>query len=335
MATIKEVAQLAEVSVATVSRVLNDTGFVSEPLRERVLKAAKDLNYRPSRVAKSLRHQKTNTIGVLVPQLDMPFFSTLTFAIQRTLADSEYYTLVASTMEDSVQELAYVEMMIESRVDGVIIVPTGHALSNIERLVEANVPMVLVDRDFNALPQIDRVLCDNRTGAYHAVKHLLQRGHRHIALVGGPTYSTPIQRRVQGYEDALREFSVKRPDHWFILENRPPFEMGYEGAKRLFTQQPYPTAIFALGDITAVGVLHAARELGITMPDDVSLVGFDDIPLAAYCLPPLTTVAQPVYDMGRVAAQRLIKRIENAVDDTQRTILDAVLVERESTMALT
>lgn len=337
MATIKEVAERAHVSVATVSRVLNNSGFVSEELRERVMEATHELNYRPSRVAKSLRHQKTYTIGVLVPQLDLPFFSRLTLAVQQTLANSEYYTLVASSMEDAEQEDAYIEMMIGQRVDGVILVPTGHSLSNIGRLVEADVPTVIVDRDVDGYPQIERILCDNETGAYDAVCHLLKQGHREIGLVGGPDYSVPIQDRVSGYEQALKEWGLeKRPD-LFILENLPAFDMGYAGAMRLFALEQRPTAIFALGDITAVGVLHAAREMGIKLPQDISLVGFDDIPLAAYCLPPLTTVSQPVWDMGKAAALSLLEHIAHKDEremTIQREILSAELITRESTAAL-
>lgn len=335
MATIKEVAERAQVSVATVSRVLNNSGFVSEELRERVLTASTELNYQPSRVAKSLRHQKTYTIGVLVPQLDLPFFARLTLAIQQTLATSNYYTLVASTLEDANQETAYIDMMIGQRVDGVIIVPTGHSATNIGRLVQADVPLVIVDRDVAGFAGVERVLCDNHTGAYDAMRHLLQAGHRDIALIGGPTYSVPIQNRVRGYEQALQEWGIEKRAAWVILDDLPAFDMGYEGAKRIFALDQYPSAIFALSDITAVGVLHAAREVDLTLPEDISLVGFDDIPLAAYCLPPLSTVAQPIYEMGVVAAERLLARIHDTTTHEQRQILPATFVERQSTLART
>lgn len=331
MATIKEVAKHAGVSVATVSRVLNASGYVSEELKQRVREAAKALNYQPSRVAKSLRHQKTNTIGVLVPQLDLPFFSALTFAIQQSLSDDEYFTLVGSTMENARQEAAYIDMMIGQRVDGLIMVPTGHDATNIQRLVDFGIPTVIVDRDISGFPQLDRVLCDNEEGAYYAAQHLIQLGHREVCVVGGPQYSLPIQKRLHGIKRAFEEADLSLADDHIFIEAGGQFDLGHNLAQRILQSSLKPSAIFALGDVMAVGVIHAADEAGIDLPDSLSIVGFDDIPMAAYILPALTTVMQPIYDMGRAAVAILLERIGEPDRKTQRLELSPELIVRQST----
>ena len=167
MATIKEVAEHAKVSVATVSRVVNNSGYVSADLRERVEKAMHLLNYKPSALARSLRRQETHTIGVLVPELNQPFFGTLVFAMEKTLFARDYRTLICSSEEDAVKEAAYVDILLRQRVDGVILVPTGQSAEGVSRLLQANIPVVLIDRDLPNLA-INRVLSDNFGGAYAA-----------------------------------------------------------------------------------------------------------------------------------------------------------------------
>src|SRR5688572_22198797 len=180
MPTIKEVADRARVSVATVSRVINKTGYVSIDLQERVTEAMRELNYQPSALARSLRRQETHTVGLLVPQLNHPFFSNLVFSIEKTLFDHEYRAFMCSAEESQEKEAAYVDMLLRQRVDGVILVRTGTSVSNVGRLLEQNVPVVLVDRDVPSL-RINRVLCDNEQGGYMGIRHLLELGHKHIA----------------------------------------------------------------------------------------------------------------------------------------------------------
>lgn len=333
MATIKEVAKHARVSVATVSRVLNSSGYVSEELKERVRLAARELNYQPSRVAKSLRHQKTHTIGVLVPQLDQPFFSAITFAIQQALSEDEYFTLVSSTMENAQQESAYVDMMIGQRVDGVIMIPTGRDATNIQRLVDFGMPMVIVDRDVVGFPQVDRVLCDNEEGAHVAARHLIELGHREICVVGGPGYSEPVQDRLRGIKRAFDEAGIPLADENILIEVGKQFDLGHNLTQRILGGSR-PSAIFALSDVAAVGAIHAAHKAEVSLPHSLSIVGFDDIPMAAYILPALTTVMQPVYEMGRAAAAMLLERIDEPERGTQRLELRSELVVRESTTAV-
>jgi LacI family transcriptional regulator len=330
MATIHDVAAEAGVSIATVSRVLNNTDYVSDEVRERVLAAAEKLHYRPNRVAQSLRSSRSQTIGVLVPQIDQPFFSKLTFAIQQALHKNDYYTLVANTMEARQQEKQYLHMLLEQRVDGVLIVPTGHSQDAFESLNSNGIPTVIIDRDVTDLDTADRVLCDNRQGAQEAMQYLIERGHRSICVIGGPAYSSAVQQRIAGCKRAIEEADTSINCDFITLE-LPEFELGYSTAIDRLNRDTRPTAIFALSDVTAVGVIHAARRLDIRVPDDLSVVGFDDIALASYSIPSLTTVTQPVEAMGVKAVELLMERIQEERDTRKTIFFDLSLVVRQST----
>jgi LacI family transcriptional regulator len=330
MPTIKQVADQARVSVATVSRVINKTGYVSLDLQERVTAAMRDLNYQPSALARSLRRQETQTIGLLVPQIDHPFFGTLSFAIEKTLFADRYRMLLCSAEENLEKEDIYVEMLLRQRVDGVIFVPTGHSASNLRRLIEQKVPVVLVDRDLPGL-QLSRVLADNRRGAYEGVRHLLDLGHRVIGIVGGPVYSPPMVTRIAGARQALGEMGLDSSPEVMVSSPHQQFEMGYNALRELLKHKPRPTAIFALTDVMAIGVLHAAAEHGLTVPHDLSVMGFDDVPMAAYSLPALTTIAQPIYRMGEVAVQILLRQILGDHPPIENVLLETQLIVRKST----
>ena len=330
MATIKEVAERARVSVATVSRVVNNSGYVSTDLRERVEDAMRALQYKPSALARSLRRQETHTIGVLVPALNQPFFSTLIFAMEKTLFGGDYRTLICSSEEDQLKEAAYIDILLRQRVDGVIFVPTGHTTEGIHHLLEAKIPVVLIDRDFPELA-ISRVLSDNYGGAYAGTQHLLELGHRRIALIGGPSYSRVTKARTDGAAQAFRDVGETHDPSLLMIGTLPEFELGYQAALSLMKRSDPPTAIFALTDVVAVGVLHAAAQLGLRLPDDLSVMGFDDIPLAAYVIPELTTVAQPIYGMGQTAVEILMRRLRDPDRPLEKIQLDTRLVVRKST----
>lgn len=332
MATIKEVAQHAGVSVATVSRVVNKSGYVSVSLEERVRTAMRELNYKPSALARSLRRQVTQTIGVLVPQLDQPFFSTLAFAIEKTLFGQDYRALVCSSEESREKEDAYIDILLRQRVDGVVLAPTGHNTENIHRLVDGGVPVVIVDRNLPHVP-VNRVLTTNYQGAWSGARHLIELGHCRIALIGSAPHSEAMNHRLEGARQALIEAGCPPPDDMVVVNTLPEFEHSYQSARRLLDRPPEkrPTAIFALNDVMAMGVYHAASELGLTLPDDLSVVGFDDIPAARYIVPGLTTVAQPIYQMGEAAALTLIRHIQDDSLPLETIELETRLVVRGST----
>ena len=333
MTTIREVAEYAEVSVATVSRVVNNVGYVSEDLRMRVEQAMKALQYQPNSLARSLRRQETRTIGVMIPQIDHPFFSALSYAIETTLFAQDYRMLLCSAQEDGAKEAAYAEILLRQRVDGMIIVPIGQETTVFEQFRRHSIPMVLVDRDMPGL-SASRVLVDNFRGGYVGITHLLELGHRDIRVIGAPAYSRAMQQRMEGARQALVDFGIKADRGLWLAETLHHYEMGYQTAFELLQSKPRATAIFALTDVTAVGVMHAAARLGLRLPHDLSIIGFDDIPLAGYMIPSLTTVAQPIYSMGEHAARLLMNHLADPSFANGRVMLDTQLIVRDSAAAL-
>jgi DNA-binding LacI/PurR family transcriptional regulator len=330
MTTIKAVADYAGVSVATVSRVMNRSGYVSHDLELRVQEAMATLHFRPSALAQGLRNQRTLTVGVLIPQIDQPFFSALTFAMEKSLFASGYHALICSAEENLEKENTYVEMLLRQRVDGIVIAPTGQSAEHVMRFVERNVPVVLVDRDLPELDGINRVLVDNYQGAYEGMRYLLALGHRRIAVVGASTYIESIQSRLNGAVQALEDAGIPLDRELLVIEVQPDFELGFNAGMILLSRKSRPTAIFALTDMMAVGVIHAAAKAKLDVPEDVSVIGFDNIPLAPYTIPALTTVAQPIYQIGEVTAAMLLRHMEQEYAEIESVTLQAALVRRNS-----
>lgn len=330
MANIKQVAEQAGVSVATVSRVLNDSGFVSPELRQRVLDAMQDLNYQINAPARSLRRQETRTVGVLMPQLDHPFFSALSFAIEQTLSTKNYHVFMCSAEESSQKEKDYTQMMLRQRVDGVIIGPTSYNQTNLTKLLDQRIPIVLVDRDLPEL-EVNRVIINNAQGGYDGARHLLALGHRHIGVIGAHEHTGAMDDRVRGILQAFADRANADEPRFVFTHRLQQFEAGYTAAKELLQQTSRPTAIFALNDVLAIGVLKAAAELDLQVPQALSLVGFDDITLASYVVPALTTVAQPIYAMGETAAQILLRQMNGSDPPIETVRFDTRLMVRDST----
>lgn len=336
----KEVAAGAGVSIATVSRVINQNGYVAPALEEKVRRTMGALNYQPSALARGLRRQETQSIGVLVPKLSQPFFSLLGYAIEQALFTQGYRAFLCSAEEDLDKESAYLEMLLRQRVDGIILVPTGRSLANVERLLRKKLPVVLVDRDLPAL-QVDRILSDNVSGGYQIARHLLDLGHRRIAVIGAEPHSESMARRLTGVRQAFGEAGIKPTEVCLEISTGDQFRLGSATTQRLSRQPRRPTAVIALTDMLAVGALHGAVKAGLQLPADLSVTGFDDIPLASYVLPELTTVAQPVAQMAERAVNRLLRLIQEhlvrlAEDpelNPQCVVLRTCLIVRNSTAA--
>lgn len=330
MVTMKDVAEKAGVSVATVSRVINQNGYVSSDVQTRVTAVMRELNYQPSFLARSLRRQETFAIGLLIPQLDHPFFSTLAFAIEKALFAQNYRTLICSAEESAEKENAYIDMLLRQRVDGVIFVPTGHSDQSLARLQAMTIPAVLVDRDLLGASRVNKVLSNNVHGGYLGMRHLLELGHRHIGIIGAHEHSDSMTQRLYGAQQALAEYGLSNPP-LVLMDALGQFEMGYSAGMRLLRLEPRPTAIFALTDVIAIGVMHAAAELSIRLPQELSVIGFDDIPLAAYSIPALTTIAQPITEMGEKAVELLLRQIQQPDNPLESVTLATRLVVRHST----
>jgi LacI family transcriptional regulator len=268
----------------------------------------------------------------LIPQLDQPFFSALTFSIEQALFASDYRTFICSSEENRDKEDAYIDMFVRQRVEGVILVPTGQSTENVRHLLHRHVPVVMVDRDLPAIKGVNRVLTDNHQGGYDGMHYLLDLGHRQIGIVSAPPLSAAMAQRTKGARQALIDFGLSFTQDLLITGTLPQFEMGYKAARTLLERPERPSAIFALTDVMAVGVIHAAANLGLKLPEELSIMGFDNIPLAAHVMPELTTVAQPIYQIGEIATQLLLKQIQNPETPVTTTLLKDELLIRKSTM---
>ncbi|MFN8466077.1 MAG: LacI family DNA-binding transcriptional regulator [Caldilineaceae bacterium] len=331
MVTIRDVAARAGVSSTTVSHVINATRPVSAELRARVESAMAELGFQPNALARSLRRKRTHTLGMIVPDSANPFFAEVGRGIEDTSFASGYSVILCNSDGDPARELLYLDLLVQKQVDGVLLVPTGDHAELAARLRTRNIPVVVIDRDVSEAP-IDRAHIDNVAGGYLATRHLLDLGHRRIGYIGGPPHLSPVPDRSAGYCRALQEAGLPIDDRLIIAGNFRDFS-GYSGAQALFALPDPPTAIFAGNDLMAIGVLAAARDAGIAVPDDLSIVGFDDIHLAGYINPPLTTVAQPKYELGVIAAELLLARLAKPDMPPQRRLLQAQLVVRQSTTA--
>jgi len=333
MVTIRDVAAIAQVSTSTVSHVINDTRYVSPATRERVLNAMAKLNYRPNRLARSLRSSRTLTLGVLLPNSANPFFAELLLGVEAACFDLGYNIILGNANDNPERELSYLEVLLSRKVDGILLISTGAFKESVALLAAHDVPVVIVDRATN-LPSVDEIFTENKQGGLIATNYLLNLGHRRIGCITGPSFLTPSAERVAGYYEAMSAAGVTVDARWIVIGDFQ-HETGYSGCQQLLRLPEPPTAIFACNDLMAVGALCAIHEAGLRVPDDISVIGYDDIPLASYTVPRLTTIAQPTRQLGRLAAERLIARLQKKqVLPVQREKLAVTLVVRDSCRAL-
>lgn len=326
-ATMADVAEQAGVSVTTVSHVINETRPVSDDLRVRVTSAMAELGYQPNRLARSLRRGQTFTLGMIVPDNANPYFAEVARHIEETAYRNKYSLILCNSEGDRMREGFYINVLLEKQVDGLILVAAGSSTENISALQMP--PMVVVDRDLPHL-MADAVLTENGQGGRLATQHLLDLGHRRIACITGASDVTPTAERATGYRSALLDAGVG-VDESLVVKGDFHYASGYAAAKGLLTGPNPPTAIFACNDLMAVGAISAGVELGLGIPDDLSVVGFDNVQLASFTNPPLTTIAQPKHDMGALAVSLLLERMADPTLPPRRRWLDVELVVRGST----
>jgi LacI family transcriptional regulator len=332
MATIREVAESAGVSYATVSHVINNTRLVSPETRERVIAAMDALNYRPNALARSLRQGKTNTLGLVLPDSANPFFAEISRSIEDEAFKKGYSVFLCNTELDTQRELFYVDVLSKKQVDGIIFVAAGDQADSLEFLVGRNMPVVMVDRDVPNV-EVDAVLTDNQLGGYLATRHLLELGHQRIACISGPSSITPSAERMIGYRKALEESGLSY-DEKLVLRGDYHAQSGMEITHSILKMNPRPTAIFALNDLMALGALRAAAEAGCSVPGDLAVVGYDDLEIARFTNPPLTTIAQPKKEIGVKAIELLVDRISRKDRAPSRLVLPPELIVRRSTQSV-
>jgi len=329
LSTIKHVAARAGVSFTTVSHVLNGTRRVSDSARRRVEQAIADLDYAPSAVARALKRSETRILGVVVPNITNPYFAELTRGIEDFCERSHYSVFLCDGDDDVARQDRSLQTLIERRVDGLMLAaPTGDPRALAKRLSAARVATVVID---GAIPGLaaDLLRLDHRGGACLAVEHLIALGHRHIACLSGPSQFAISRARVAGWREAMAAAGLALPEGG-LLEGEFSAAVGHELARRLLARGRV-TAIFASNDLLGMGALRAAAELGIAVPRQLSVVGFDGIDLGAYTYPALTTVGHPIRAMGELAAQILIERIAGRGPAPREVVVPARLMAREST----
>jgi DNA-binding LacI/PurR family transcriptional regulator len=330
--TIYDVAKQAGVSIGTVSRYVNSSGYVGKAARERIASAIRDLDFRPSGVARSLTTKRTFMLGFVVSDLMNPFVPEVARGIQDFADERGYCVLILNTDGDEAREVRALKVLRERQVDGVIITPPETATGNdyIRELHTDNVPVVLLGRQVEEA-DIDRVTTDTYAGGRAAMQHLLALGHRRIAYIGGALARHVAPSRRRAYFDALDAVGIA-VDPALIAEATLDHDGGHSAMDSLLGSLDPPTAVFTVNDVIALGALEAAHQHGLLVPRDMSVVGFDDIFLARQSRPPLTTVAQPKRALGHTAAELLVERLERTGTAAHREIrLPCELVERMTT----
>lgn len=328
--TINDVARLAGVSTTTVSHIINGTRYVSDELKTRVDKAITELGYRPNSMARGLRRGESKTIGLIVPDNSNPFFAEILRTIENFGYSNGYSVILCNSDSDVKKEISYTELLYAKQVDGIVFITTNNSVEHLQRLTNNGIPFVIIDRDLH-LADTDVILVDNFTGGYEATQYLISLGHRCIACIAGPSLLTPSADRVGGYKKALQEAGIEVTPE-FIVTGDFQFEGGENGMKQLLSLKKRPTAVFACNDLMALGAMRALREAGLAIPQDMSLIGFDDIALTSVVSPSLTTIAQPIQEIARLSLQLLIDRIHEkmTVNSPKKIVLPTTLVIRES-----
>ncbi len=304
--TINELARRSGVSPSTVSRALNDDPVISEETKRKVRQVAEELNYTPVRNRKkSSTRKRSKIIALMITDISNPFFPEIVHGVEDLAFDFGYSVSLWNTREDIEREKQYVETIKESEVDGIILGSSRIKEEQIKAIAESDIPCVIMNRIVEGLPS---VFADYENGAYQATKYLVNLGHERIALINGPVSAQPSWWREKGFLRALKE-SEKEAEENLLSFNSPTVEGGYVATLKLLSISNLPTAIFAYNDLVALGAMKAIREKNLLIAKDISLVGYDDIFLSAYLDPPLTTVSQPKYMMGKLAADLLFRLI--------------------------
>ncbi len=332
--TITSIAQTTGFSISTISRVLNGKAEkyrISPKTVEIIEKEASRCNYSPSLIARGLRMNKTHTIGLVVPSIDNPFFANVASVIVREAKNAGYTIVLMDSAESETGETECVRSLLSHRIDGMIVVPCGVSPDYLEKIDQDNIPVVLVDRYFERT-RLPYVSTDNFSGAYEATEHLIRHGHKHIVCLQGNPVATPTKNRVAGYLKALSDHGLEQ--FATIVGNDFSVQNGYGETKLLLASDNRPSALFALSNTIALGAYKAAREAGLTIPDDLSLVCFDNYMYLDYLEPPVTRVAQPIDEIGVLAIKILLRSMEKRDERSSQLLLPPTLLLAKSVRQL-
>src|ERR1051325_10530194 len=328
MPTVLDVAKRAGVAPITVSRVINNSGYISQATRERVETAVKELGYVPNTLARGLRSKKTKTLALVVTDITNPYFTLMARGVEDVAGDSDYSVVYCNTDESKAKEENYANLLAQRQVDGVLLVPASGNVKTIKFLLSNHIAVVALDRRVSGV-EVDSVRCDSQDGAYRLSKLLISLGHKRIAMITGPKNVSTSVDRVIGYQRALKEAGLIKHELVYYGAFKP--QSGYEFTKQAMTESPPPTAFFGANNFITIGIIKALPDLQLHVPGDVSVVGFDDLPESMLMNPFVTVVKQPAYEMGRMATELLLKRISGEeIGECQELVLPTELIKRVS-----
>ncbi|PSW20669.1 LacI family DNA-binding transcriptional regulator [Photobacterium sanctipauli] len=329
MATIKDVAKHAGVSTSTVSHVLNKTRFVSEDISVRVLAAVDELNYAPSALARSLKVNHTRTFGMLVTTSTNPFFGEVVKGVERRCYEQGYNLILCNTEGDTQRMHSNLDTLLQKRVDGLLLM-CSEVEDKAFDLFGRHQPIPTVVMDWGPIDfPSDKIQDNSHHGGYLATRHLIEQGHTEIGCLTGPLDKQPAQQRLSGFVQAMEEAGLTINKDW-IASGNFECEGGEIAFNEVFAKGKLPTALFVCNDMMAMGVINTAHKKGISVPDDLSIVGYDDIKLAKYITPSLTTIHQSKHRLGQQAVDTLLDKIQNKRDTSKVIQLEPTLVERDS-----
>jgi LacI family transcriptional regulator len=328
MPTIQDVARLARVSPITVSRVLNNSGYASKETRARVEAAVVELGYVPNTLARGLRSKRTNTLALVMTDITNPYFTLIARGVEDTASNSGYTVIFCNTDESETEETKYLNILVQKQVDGILLVPACSNPHSLKFLRANEIPFVLIDRLVPGT-HADLVRSDSEQGAYNLTRHLIELGHKRIVTITGPREVSTSLDRASGYRRAMQEAGLAE----LIQVYYGPFtqDSGYELTHKALALHPSPTAFFGGNNFISIGIFKALRDASLSVPEDMSVVGFDDLPASLLINPFLTVAAQPAYQMGSQATELLLKRITGKLPKTsQKIILPTEMIVRRS-----
>lgn len=324
--TIKEIAEMANVSTATVSKILNGKDkYISEPTRQRVLAIAEREGYIPNAIAKSLKIKSTKTLGIIIPDVMNLFFSELARGVEDAAETKGYSVILCNSDNNLSKEEKYIQVLQEKMVDGIILTASEQSVR--KSLKKRNIPLVLLDRDLLIDDEVGRIVVENEEGAYQATDFLISKGCKNIGFISSDAMNKSSGQRLNGYKRALLAHGVNFDENKIFLKSYT-IETGYEGTKALLENNDLD-GICCGNDLIAIGAINALKEKHIKIPQDMKIIGFDDIKISQYLDPPLTTIKQPIYELGEEAVKMLIGMIEKR-DINLNKVLKTKLIERGS-----
>jgi len=326
--TIKDVAELAGVHPSTVSRVINDDSRISKKTKSKVLLIIKKLGYTPNAIARGLKTKRTHTLGMLIPDITNPFFAEIARGVEDTANKNNFNVILCNTDDKLKKERTYLEILRGKRVDGLILGTAHIKDKSILELEEKKFPYILVSRNIEGLDK-NCIIVDDVGGGTIATEHLIKLGHRKIAHITGPLKVRASINRLEGYKLALKKYQIEYKEE-LVEEGDFRINGGYQAMKKFLKLSKPPTAIFSANDLLALGAMQAIQKKKYHVPKDFSIIGFDDIRLASFVYPPLTTIRQPMLEIGKLAVKMLLRIIEGGEFNQRKIVLKSKLIIRES-----